>query len=856
MKTALSTLALVLAAGDPRDRGATGLFQALLKLQTTASALHVTAHPDDENGGVLASLSRGQGVWVGLLTLNRGEAGDNAIGPELFDALGLIRTEELLVANRFYGVDAQYFTRAADYGFSKRQGEAFEKWGHDDVLRDVVHVVRVARPLVLISRFRGEARDGHGQHQAAGVLAREAFDAAGDPNRFPEQIAAGLRPWRPLKLYVAGARESESWSVRVDTSAYSPWLGDSYLNLARAGLAFQRSQNSGAVSPSPFLAPSFFELTRGAGALKETTFFDAIDVSIEGIFDALGRPAPDGAAPLLQAIAREARAALDAFSMTRPEATAVPLVSGLRATRAAIDAFGAEPDAQFLLRVKERQFQEALQRALGIEIEALTDPPDRAPVVPGETFTVAASAIHRSRSAMALALDLVAPQGSRVDRGKIDETALPQGMLLRQSFSVTLADGAPISEPHFSRASIRENRYATREAVPFYLPAARPAFSVRAGFRVDGVALELEAPVRRRQSTPPYGTELHELSVLPVLAVQPTTRSLVVPAGRDKTFAVDVELLHHAARPTQGQVSLALPPGWMASPAAHSFVLSRPGGRVTKGFAVSAPTVEPREYTLRASATAEGNVYARGVQVVRHRDLETRYLFHDAVVFVRGVDLTMSPGLHVGYVMGIGDEVPKAIAQLGARVSLLESSDLASGDLRSFDTVVTGTRAYAVRADLNTHNRRLLDYVREGGNLIVLYNTPELVPNEHSPYPGELPRNAEEVTEEDALVEILEPENPALLWPNRIAAADFDGWIEQRGSKFWSRWDPAYTAVVASHDKDQSPQRGGWLHARYGKGHYTYFAYALHRQLPFGVPGAYRLLANLLALGKNERAGR
>ena len=247
-------------------------------------------------------------------------------------------------------------------------------------------------------------------------------------------------------------------------------------------------------------------------------------------------------------------------------------------------------------------------------------------------------------------------------------------------------------------------------------------------------------------------------------------------------------------------------------------------------------------------ASLDGREYRDGFQVIRHRDLETRRLYRDAVASVHGVDVRVAPGLRVGYVMGIGDDVPAGIAQLGAAVQLLDERDLASGDLTRFHAIMTGTRAYAVRADLRTYNRRLLDYVRDGGHLIVLYNTQELVPNLFAPYPGELPASAEEVSEEDSPVDILAPDLPVLAAPNRITAADFEGWVEQRGSKFWSSWDSRYTSVIATWDRGQAPQRGGWLQAPYGKGQYTYFAYAFHRQLPYGVPGAYRLLANLLSL--------
>ncbi len=365
--------------------------------------------------------------------------------------------------------------------------------------------------------------------------------------------------------------------------------------------------------------------------------------------------------------------------------------------------------------------------------------------------------------------------------------------------------------------------------------------------------------VRRVRTRLPYGEERAELMVVPAVAVNVSPHIAIVPAPAPsriammpatKTVGVRVELVNNAAAGGTGRLALKLPSGWTSRPAGVDFAFARAGERAAYQFSVSIPSIEDRAYRIDAIATAGGREYSLGYEVIEHRDLETRYLYHPAATEVRGVDVAIAPNMKVGYVMGVGDEVPTGIVQLGATVTLLGESDLARGDLRQYDAIVTGTRAYAVRDDLKTHNRRLLDYVKEGGNLIVLYNTQELVPNAYAPYPGQLTARAEEVSEEDSPIEILAPNHRAFTWPNRITSADFNGWIEQRGSKFWSEWDPAYTAMIATHDTGQEWQRGGWLTADYGKGHYTYFAYAFHRQLPYGVPGAYRLLANLLSLGK------
>jgi LmbE family N-acetylglucosaminyl deacetylase len=856
-------LSLTLGAGPgplPQDTGAAGTWQRLLKLQTTASAMHTTAHPDDEHGGMLTQLSRGQGARVALLTLNRGESGDNAIGSELFDAVGLIRTEELLMADRYYGLDRQYFTTVIDYGFSKRLEEAFVKWGRENVLRDVVRVIRMDRPYVLIARFQGNARDGHGNHEAAGIMTQEAYRAAGDPARFPEQISGGLRPWQPLKLYMGGVREDEDWTLRTDTGEYSAWLGDSYQTFSRIGLAFQRSQNGGRLIAQP--GPSIAYYKRLASVLdaapvvsgfsrtnKENSFFDGIDTTIPGLFNAIRHPAPAAAGALLSAIDAAVRAAIAAFSIQNPSASVPALARGLAATRTAIERLRTEPDATFILQVKEQQFMDAINTALGLDFEAIAS---LGPVVPGQRIDVMAALTNRGTPEIEpVEMTLVAGAAWRIEPAVTLPGRLSSNQTARQTFAVTVPEDAPLTRPYFERATIVDSRYAMRDASQFGRPAAEPALTARARYTVAGVPVEIRSTVRRREPHLPYGDELRELMVVPALAVNVTPRVAIVPlAAASKRVEVRVELLNNAEGGSTGRLALQLPAGWTPVPEAATFAFARAGERSTFRFTVSLPSLENRDYRIDAVATVGGRQYTQGYDVIEHRDLETRYLYHPAATAVRGVDVRIAPGLRVGYVMGIGDEVPSGIAQLGASVTLLGEQDLATGDLRQYDAIMTGTRAYAVREDLRTYNRRLLDYVQQGGNLIVLYNTQEFVPASDAPYPAQLPARAEEVSEEDSPVEILAASDPAFTTPNRITKADFDGWVEQRGSKFFTEWDPAYTAMIATHDQGQEPQKGGWVTATYGKGHYTYFAYAFHRQLPYGVPGAYRLLANLLSLGK------
>ena len=405
-------LTLAEARSGPRalavDRGAPGLWQRLLRLQTTASILYTAAHPDDEQGGALTYLSRGQGARAALLTLNRGEGGANAIGSELFDGLGLIRTEELLVSDRYYGLDDQYFTTLIDYGYSKNLEEALRQWGKENVLRDVVRVIRINRPLALVSRFYGGPQDGHGNHQTAGVVTQEAFDLAGDPNAFPEQIRdEGLRPWQPLKLYRSNLERSfgrsgeppdHRWNVAVNAGAFSPWLGESYEEFSALGLSFQRSQNSGRRRERPGAHRHFFERveSRVEAPERETGFFDGIDTSISGIYRLLGEEPPEGVSALLAAIENSVSDAVAAYSVRNPAAAAPFLAQGLALTREAIGLSRGRDEALFLLAIKERQFQNAVSAALGLRFRAAAaplEPQSRAPPFPrrqpwGRSFPV------------------------------------------------------------------------------------------------------------------------------------------------------------------------------------------------------------------------------------------------------------------------------------------------------------------------------------------------------------------------------------------------------------------------------------------------------------------------------------
>lgn len=854
----------------PQDRGAAGVWQKLLKLQTTGSVLHTTAHPDDEHADLLTYLGRGAGARTALLSLNRGEGGANVLGPELFDALGLLRTEELLLAGTYYGLDDLYFTDVADYGYSKRVAEAYDKWDAQHVLGEMVRVIRLNRPLVVISRFHGSARDGHGNHQAAGELTGQAFRLAGDPNAFPEQITREeLRPWQARKLYRGGIRNGEPHHYVLESGGYCPWLGSSYKNFSLLGYSFHRSQFSGVQRQVPGAAGQRYErLQPAAGNAVESSPFAGLDTSVGGVFALTGEIPPKGVARLVEEIETAIHKAVAAFRWQRPEASVPALAAALAKTRRAVPRLDGQPEARFLLLVKERQLAEAIHAALGVSLRATAAPatpggstpsffalpPALPAAVPGQPFAVETTFLNPSGVPVTLRrMEVNRGNGWRVEPEGTGPQPLTPNQPLESRFTVILPAEATYPGPYFYRTSPGASRYQVREPAHRHLPYGPAALSVTASYLVEGQSIRVRQPVIRREANLPYGYDEHTLRVLPPVAVSLSPAAGIIPlAGKPADIPVQLQLVNYARANTTGTLRLSLPPGWRATPGEIPFAFSHPGEKRTFPVLVTPVSSGPGPHVLKAVAVLNGREYNAGYQLIAHRDQDHHYVFQPAEMRIAGVDVRVAAGLKVGYVMGAGDDIPAALTQLGVAVHLLTPADLANADLDRFGTVMIGSRAYAVRPDLVTYNRRLLDYAARGGHLVVLYQTPEFVPDQQAPFPAALPPEAEEVSEEDAPVQLLAADHPLLNVPNKITPADFGGWIEQRGSKFFSRWDPAYLPLLASHDQGQEPQPGGWLTAPTGKGHYTYFAYALHRQLPYGVPGAYRLLANLVSF-TNDR---
>ena len=892
------------------DEGAVALGLVLRRLQTTASVLHTGAHPDDEDSALIARLARGDGARVAYLSLNRGEGGQNRIGAELFDALGIIRTEELLQARRLDGGE-QFFARAFDFGFTKTREEAARRWDERELLEDMVRVIRRFRPLVVVSRWQGTPADGHGQHQFAGYLTPLAFDAAADPAAFPEQLAEGLRPWQAKKLYVsqfgAPAADAEKGTreavVEIDTGRFDPLLGRSFYELAMEGRSQHKSQGEAALELRGAQTSRVRLVKRAASPFQnaptEETIYDGLDTTLRGIMRTAGLT-DTALLKDLEQIERDAARALETFNALDPRSVIAALTDGVsqvQKARAALarlkDTADARAEADFLLAHKERDFREALRLAYGVRVDALADAET---VARGGSFVVAVRVFASdSRAGRVEELRLRAPDSWRVERlaePSKNETAFVarESALAVAYFRVHVPVDAEPTQPYWLQRAGRESRgagdmYVWHKDDPKTEAFAPPLLTGEVVMGMGATPQVLSAPVEYRYLDAVRGEVRRELNVVPELNVQLDPALIIVSLrARDRTRQVTLQLTNNVA-PASGQTDkllatggtwISLPEGWR-SPGTTPFNFTSEGERMTQSYAFTVPRdARAGAYHVRSSAAAflpgrrlrqpqlpQSHSFGRTQRVVSYPHIRTHYYYTDAEATVRVFDLSVAP-VRVGYIMGSGDEVPEAIRRMGLTVTMLDEAQLATGDLSRFDTIVVGVRASQTRPDFVAHHARLVEFMRRGGALIVQYQRPDYAAKNLPPLPARMevpPQRAgasptiARVVDERAAVRVLVPAHPAFNFPNRITDADFQDWVQERSLYNFTTFDPAYTPLLESHDAGDEEQTGGQVYARIGRGHYVYTSYAWFRQLPAGVPGAYRLFANLLSLPKAAPQG-
>jgi LmbE family N-acetylglucosaminyl deacetylase len=911
---------LVVAVGVPLDwtsaqmrvvpvdeqHGHVALGLALRHLSNTGVFMSATAHPDDEDNGLLVMLNRGRGVRTALVSATRGNGGQNEIGPEIFEALAVLRTGELAALHRFDGAE-QYFTRAVDFGFSVSIEETFEKWGRDETIGDYVRLIRTIRPDVITGMTPTATGPGqHGHHAASALIAHEAFKLAGDPTKYPDQIREGLRPWQPKKLYFrmgggGGSSDQAASVTRVDVSEYDPLLGRTYSEIGTQARSMHKCQGQAPLLALPGPVAQIYQLAEssvgGAATATERSLFDGIDTTIAGLVRFAGARPPRELTEGLSVIAGSVQTAQKKFEES-DEATLQPLLNGLYATRvlrSRLRALSIDDAARFeidvRLRQKEREFQEASLIANGIRVEALADD---GVVVSGQPVKVNVIVANRGASEVAikgvkfsgfegdgacvLTLATAAGRGAAPAAPGSSQTpvsALKKDTVVRCEPTLRIPADARVTEPYWRRQG-DAGRYDFDADAPFGLPFRPTPFYVQVTMTLGGnVEVINGLPVEYRyEGSSLSGEKRTELLVVPALSVRLTPEVVIVPEGSGRpTLASrglppervaalgtpgDREIRATVVNASQAAVDtvvrLEVPAGWAAMPAEQPVKMTRQDESRTVRFQLRPPTAAgPGDHHVKATAALGASTFDRGFQVVEYPHIRRQHIYEPARVRLKVVDVKAAPNLTIGYVMGSGDQVPAAIEQVGARLELLSSDALAWGDLTRFDAIVLGIRAYEKRDDLRANNTRLLEYVRDGGTLVVQYNRAVSGVPEFGPFPGRVTNDR--VTDENAPVQVLEPANPVFNVPNKITSAAWAGWVQERGLNFFGEKDSRYRDLVQledSYPNNKGVKKGALVEATYGRGRWVYVGLGLWRELPAGVDGAYQLLANLISLPRTS----
>ena len=844
----------VLAA---QERGAPALGELVAGLGVSARVLVIGAHPDDEDTRLIVWVGRGRHADAAYLSLTRGDGGQNLIGNELGEALGVIRTEELLAARRVDG-GRQFFTRAYDFGFSKNAEEAWRHWPRDSLLQDVVRVVREFRPHVIVSVFSGTAADGHGQHTVSGLLARDVYDAAADSVRFP--VSRFGAPWTPLKFYRSANFGRVPVTLEYNAGEYSPLLGRGYAEIAAESRSQHRSQAFGSLQRKGALPGRLSrEATRvnaATDARAERSIFDGIDTSWARVRASLD--------------CTDARAALDTLMVRLPELRArwnpyepSALVAPLLEMRALAVRVGCAPgdgecrsaprgacrplapDAATSMTSLRRRLDHALVLALGIAAEAVAD---RERVALGDTMSATITVYDRGP----LPIRVVPAGASPLGAGRLvaPDSAISWAATVRGSALTAPGWLSPPRTGDLFSSMPTGAREAERVAFDIVVDSVAPGASTLAP--ADRRVRMFVAPTYRF-ADPVRGEINQPVAIVPALSVtlDRATDYARATIGIERQVNVQVRSAVNGSRDVR--VALRLPAGLTADSAARTMTLPAYGSVRNVVFTVHGRLPAGR-HVIRAMAESNGERFTAGYVPVEYEHIRPQQLYRAAELAIQAVAVTLPPKLEVAYIQGVGDNSAPVLRQLGVPVTMLDPAALSSADLSRYTTVVVGPRAYESSEALRVHNAVLLDFVKRGGTLVVQYGQYEMQTGGLMPFPITLSRPADRVTDENSPVQTLDAGSRLLAWPNVIGAADYAGWVQDRSLYMPRTHDPSYAAPISTSDPGEPPNDGGILVAKYGQGTYVYTTLAFFRQLPAGVPGAARLFVNVLSAGMETPA--
>lgn len=809
------------------------IYEAIKKLNFLGSALYVAAHPDDENTALISYLSNEVKAETAYLSMTRGDGGQNLVGSEIRELLGVIRTQELLAARRLDG-GKQMFTRANDFGFSKHPEETLEIWNKKEVLADVVWAIRKWQPDVIINRFWHEyderlAGRMHGHHTASAMLSFEAFDLAGDPNVFPQQLKH-VEPWQPRRLFFNtswwfyGSREAfeaqdKSDMIAVDVGVYYPVLGMSNMEIAAQSRSMHKSQGFGS-SASRGTYNEYVRLLKG-DMPGTPDFFEGINTSWSRVKG--GKPIGD----VLNSVA----------ASFQPDAP----YKSLPALTKAYGMMKKLPDGHWK-RIKMAELEKVIIACLGLYAEAVSS---ETTATPGQPIEVSLEVINRSPAEARLVSLEILP----LERDTVLKTELKNNEAFEWTTVIELPEDLAYTNPYWLNEEAKLGMYTVPEQGMRGLPETPRPLRVHFELEVEGQPLTIEREVVYKRTDPVAGEVYRPFEVTPPVFVNISDPVYVFAGDEPKTVQVIVK----AGRAgVEGQLELETGGAWRVEPAEVPIMLEQKGEEQSFFFTLY-PPADQSESVLKPVVKLDGHTYNKSITVIDHPHIPVQTVFSDAMSRIVKIDLQKA-GSRVGYVMGAGDEIPASLEQIGYEVVILEDADMNADYLQSFDAIIMGVRAYNTQERLKFHQKKLLDYVKEGGTMIVQYNTSgrlQIPQDELAPYPMEISRDR--VTVEEARVRFLAPDHPILNYPNKITEKDFEGWVQERGLYFPGEWDEAFTPILSSNDPGESPKDGGLLVAKYGEGYYIYTGYSWFRELPAGVPGAFRLFANMISIGKEVR---
>ncbi len=795
----------------------------LKKLNFLGSVLYMAAHPDDENTNIIAYLSNSRLATTGYLSLTRGDGGQNLIGPEIREQLGVIRTQELLAARSIDG-GQQFFTRAIDFGFSKSADEAFAIWGKQEVLSDAIRIFRKFQPDIIITRFPPDERAGHGHHTASAVVAGEAFDLAARRDIFPEQVKE-FGVWQVKRLFTntgrwwnTGIDENTPGVITLDVGGYNPALGRSYAEISALSSSQHKSQGWGRPGVRGY-RPEFLEMTKGERASKN--IFDGIDTTWNRVA---------GGSRIQPLVSR----ALKEFDPFNPSAS-VPLLFQIR------DAIQALDKGVWRNR-KLAETEELIVDCLGLFVEATASGYQG---VPGKPVRSSIEIVNRSNAPVRLtAVRSAALQFDSLCSARLDNNR-PQEISLR----ATLNNNAHYSGPYWLSSPHPTGLYAVENKAMIGMPENSPAVVFMFEIEVGKEKFTLARPLIYKWVDPVKGELWRPFEIVPPATVDLSEDVMVF--STQEARSVNLLIRSSSEEKIQGTVRLDLPRGWKAEPSSAPFELEERGAEVRKTVKVY-PSSGENSSVIKAVLTIDGKDYDRSLQIISYDHFPAQTLLPAAEAKAVRINLKKA-GERIGYIRGAGDDIPAALRNMGYQVWEMNNDEITPGNLAGLDAVVLGVRA------LNTNDRArffmpaVLEYARNGGTVVVQYNTnARLQTEKFSPYPLTISRDR--VTDEDSEVRILKPDHPAMNIPNKITTKDFEGWVQERGLYFPGEWDANFEAVLSMNDAGESPKNSSLLVAKYGKGYYVYTGLSFFRELPEGVPGAYKLFANLVSLGNSARA--